>query len=130
MMNLEEAREFFKGDIFAKETGITIDEVEDGRAVCSLILEDWHMNAAGNAMGGVLFTLADFTFAVAANSSSDTLVVTASSTISFMSPGKGKELTCEASRLKDGRKNCFYEMKITDEAGTLISVVSATGTHI
>ncbi len=131
MMNLNEAREFFRGDIFAMETaGIHIDEVEDGRAVCSLEIEKKHMNAAGNVMGGVIFTLADFTFAVAGNSSSDSLTVTASSNISFLNPVKGKRLICEAARRKDGKKNCFYEMKVTDERGTDIAVVMATGTHI
>lgn len=65
---LTKVREQFKKDRFATEaTGITIEAVDENYAKCQLIVEEKHMNAAGSVMGGALFTLADFTFAVAAN---------------------------------------------------------------
>ena len=63
-MTLEETRAFFKDDVYATQvTGIVIDACGPNYAKCSLALESKHRNAAGQVMGGVLFTLADFAFA-------------------------------------------------------------------
>ena len=32
--------------------------------------------------------------------------------------------------LKDGKRNCFYEISVTDDQGTLVAVVSTTGAHL
>ena len=57
---LAEAREEFAGDRFAMGTGVRIEEVGDRYAKCSLQLTSRHLNAAGQTMGGAIFTLADF----------------------------------------------------------------------
>ena len=68
MTDVEEARAYFSNDKFAmKTTGIQIDDVKPLYAKCSLKITDAHKNAAGAVMGGAIFTLADFTFAVAVN---------------------------------------------------------------
>ena len=56
---LAEAREEFAGDRFAMGTGVRIEEVGDRYAKCSLQLTSRHLNAAGQTMGGAIFTLAD-----------------------------------------------------------------------
>ena len=62
---LEQIREFFAKDRFATDNGATIEEVDDGYAKCSLEIQPHHLNAANTVMGGAIFTLADFAFAVA-----------------------------------------------------------------
>lgn len=65
---LEESRAFFADDRFAMEAcGITIDEVTEDGARCSMPLTPLHLNAGGVAQGGAVYTLCDTTFAVAAN---------------------------------------------------------------
>lgn len=65
---LSEVQERFKKDLFATETtGIEIIDVGDHSAKCVLHLTSKHLNAMGAVMGGVIYTLADFAFAVAAN---------------------------------------------------------------
>ena len=76
-----------------------------------------------------MFTLADFTFAVAANFK-QTLTVTTVSQISYLGPVKGKILYGESKLIKDGKRNCFYQITITDDLGTEIAVVSTNGVHI
>ena len=45
MSALEEIRSRFQNDHFATDaTGIVIDSAEPGKAVCSLVLEEKHMN--------------------------------------------------------------------------------------
>lgn len=72
MPSLEEIRSRFQNDHFAMDaTGIVIDSAEPGKAVCSLTLEERHMNENHVPMGGAVFTLADFTCAIAANGYSE-----------------------------------------------------------
>lgn len=131
MTNLEKAREFFSKDLYATEaTGVEICELGDGYAKCKLDIKPHHMNAVGQVMGGVMYTLADFVFAVATNFDKDYVTVTTVSQISYFSPVKGKILYGETHMLKDGRTNCFYEINITDDLGTNIAKVTTTGNHI
>ena len=131
MSELERVREFFTGDVYATSvTGISIDEIGDKWAKCSLKLDSRHRNAAGQVMGGVMFTLADFTFAVATNRIHDAVTVTTSSNISFLGTVKGDMLFAETRLLKDGRRSCFYEVEIRDAVGTPVAAVSIVGTHI
>ena len=124
---LDKAREVFSGDLFATQTvGITIDEAEEGRAVCSLEIGERHLNANGIVMGGAIFTLADFAFAVASNIIN---MNTASlgSQITYLSPAKCSRLTAESKRVKEGRTTCYYVTDITDENGRHIAQVTTTG---
>ena len=66
MTKLEEARQIFAADKYATDaSGIVIEEVGENYAKCSMKLTDVHRNAFGGVMGGAIYTLADFTFAVA-----------------------------------------------------------------
>lgn len=130
MTELEEARRFFANDLYATEaTGIVIDEVGDGYAKCSLRLERKHQNAVGHVMGGVIFTMADFTFAVSTNCGGRVTVSTVAQ-ISHIASPKGDTLYSESRLLKDGHRTCFYEVEITDNTGALIATVSFCGTRI
>lgn len=124
------AREFFAGDKYSTErTGIIIDAVGEKYARCSLKLSDIHQNARGHVMGGVMFTLADFTFAVATNFEQD-ITVSVTANINNLSSPKGDTLIAQSRLIKDGKRNCFYEINITDNLGTPVSLVSITGAHL
>lgn len=130
MTELEEAREFFLSDRFAMvTTGIDIIEVAKHYAKCSLKIDERHVNATGHVMGGAIYTLADFTFAVATNFKQPVTVTTVSQ-ISYLGSPKGDELISESRMLKDGKRNCFFEIEIKDNLGNPVAVVSATGTHL
>ena len=127
MFTLDEAREYFKGDRYATElTGIVIDEVGDGYAKVSCRVTPGHLNARGVVMGGVLFTMADFAFAVAANCGSQE-VVSLQDNISYLSPVKGGVMTAEAKCIKSGRSTCLYEVTVTDESGRKAAYVTVSG---
>ena len=88
--NIDEAREFFTGDKFAMANGITIDELWEDGCLCSMELRADHRNAVGGVMGGVIFTLGDFAFAVASNNVHMTTVGQQVS-ISFLSGSIARE---------------------------------------
>lgn len=127
MKSLDEIREYFSGDLFAtKAAGAVIDEAEDGFARCSMELSDIHRNARGAVMGGAVFTLADFAFAVAANCGEKS-VVTLTSQISYLGTAKGGRLIAEAKRVKQGRSTGYYTVSVRDELGTPVAEVTGTG---
>ena len=130
MTDLERANEFFKNDLFAMPTtGIRIDAVGEKYARCSLLLDERHLNAAGRVMGGVYYTLADFTFAVASNFDQPP-TVTIVSQISYLGVPQDKKLISESRLIKDGRRTCVYEITITDGQNNPVAVVSTTGIHV
>ncbi len=123
----EKANAFFKADTYAVETtGIEILEVKPNYAKCRLSVMPKHLNAANTVMGGAIFTLADFTFAVAANSGG---VMTQSLTaqIAYLSVAKGRTLFAEANCVKDGKSTCYFIVDITDELGVKVASVTVTG---
>lgn len=127
MTYLDRAREYFAKDIFSTQLmGTEIVDVQEGYAKCSLALCKKHLNAEGNVMGGVLFTLADFAFAVAANLNQPT-TVSLSCQIAFLSPPRGKILIAEARRVRAGYSTCYYDVEVKDEEGNMVSVVGVTG---
>ena len=130
MTDLEEARSIFIKDTYAMiTTGIEIDEVGEKYAKCSLKLDERHCNATGQVMGGVMYTLADFVFAVAANFKQSVTVTTVSQ-ISYLGTVQGDILYGESKLIKDGKRNCFYQIMVTDNLGTEIAVVSVNGVHL
>ena len=124
---LTKAREFFIKDVYASTTtGITIDAAEPGYAKVSLEVGPQHLNALGLVMGGAIYTMADYAFAIASNIGGDT-VVTINSQISFLGSAKGKKLIAEAKPIKDGRSTCVYNIDVKDDLGTQVACVQVTG---
>ena len=131
MYDLEKVREFFSKDRYAtNQTGCEVLEADENYAKCSMPITDNHRNAYGGVMGGSIYTLADFAFAVATNFDKEFLTVSLVGQASFMNASRGSVLYAEAKLIKDGKTNCFYEVTITDDLDKVIAVVSFTGAHV
>lgn len=124
-MTLSELRNFFENDNFAMGIGCEIQSAEKGSAVVTVDIEEKHLNGNKVVQGGVIFTLADFACAVAANAE-ELAFVSADGSISYMSAGTGKKLIAEAKVLRSGKTLAFCEATITDENGKLIAKSSFT----
>ncbi len=128
MPSIEEIRNRFENDHFAMETtGVVIDCAEPGKAVCSLELEERHMNENNVPMGGAVFTLADIACAVAANGYSERKTVSQQASITFLAPAKGRRLTAEASCLREGHTTALYVVEVKDELGTYVAHATMNG---
>ena len=123
---IESAREFFYKDKFAVNTGITLDRLTDDEAECSLALNDDHRNAYGGVMGGVIFTLADFAFAVLSNQIHQ-LTVAQQVDIHYLSAPKGDKLFAKATCRKSGRTSSIINVDISDDAGRDVAQFIGTG---
>ena len=131
MYNLDELNEFFKNDIFAtKLLNAKILEANNDYAKCFFEITADHKNAKGVVMGGAIFSLADFTFAVATNQHEDYYTVSTTSNVNFIRPAFNGKLTAEAIKIKDGKTICFYDVNVYDDKNTLIAKINITGTHI
>ena len=123
---IDDARAFFINDRFATGNGMTLDEVDDTHAVCSLVLSERHRNANGGVMGGAIFTLADFAFAALTNDL-DRKTVAQQVSINYLAAPKGGRLVARAAYRKDGRSSCVVNVDVTDDAGRDIAQFVGTG---
>ena len=123
---IEEARAFFSNDRFATENGMTLDELDERHAVCSLVLAERHLNAQGGVMGGAIFTLADFAFAALTNDR-DRSTVAQQVSVNYLAAPKGGRLVATARWRKDGRCSCVVNVDVADDTGRDIAQFVGTG---
>lgn len=126
MSDIEKVREFFAKDRFATDNGAVIEQVGENSATVSMEIKEHHRNAVGIVMGGAIFTLADFAFAVASNHE-DSGTVSLSANITFLKASKGNKLIAKAECVRNGRTTCYYRVTVTDDTGTLIAEVTTSG---
>lgn len=124
--SIDEAREFFKNDKFATNSGVVLDELTDESCQCSLKLNENHKNAVGGVMGGVMFTLADFAFAVLSNNIHSPTVAQQVS-VNYLNAPKGEKLIAKAACKKNGRSSSIINVDIVDDTGRDIVQFVGTG---
>ena len=124
--NIEEARDFFSGDRYAVESGITLEKLPEGGSVCAMPLTAHHRNAEGGVMGGAIFTLMDFAFATA-SSNVHRPTVAQQVSINYLSAPKGSRLIARAACRKDGRTSCVYQVNVEDDQGRDVAQAVFTG---
>lgn len=105
---------------------MTLDELDEDRAVCSVVLGPRHRNAYGGVMGGVIFTLADFAFAAASNNLHKVTVAMQVS-INYLSAPKGEKLIATAKCIKDGKTSMVVNVDIVDDTGRDVAQFVGTG---
>ncbi len=125
-MDIEKIKKFFKNDRFVDGLGIKIVDAEAGQCECAAQIEEKHLNAGNVVQGGMIFTIADFTFAVAANCAHGN-VVSLTNSITYVRPPKGKTLIARAKERSATRRTCLYEVEVTDELNTPVALMNVTG---
>lgn len=123
---LEEAQVCFREDRFATGVGCVLDEVGENYAVASVEIRDEHRNGLGSVMGGLIFTLADFAFAVVANQQHYP-TVGLDGDIKFLSASKGAKLYARGTLVKTGRTTTVCRVDVTDDLGRDIALFIGTG---
>ncbi len=115
------SREFLQMDLVS---------CEPGRAVMRMTVREPMLNGHDICHGGLIFTLADSTFAFACNSRNK-VTVAAGCSIEFLKPGElGDVLTCEGvEQVLQGRHG-IYDMKVTNQRGEVIAVFRGKSAQI
>lgn len=110
-------------DRFALNNGIQLTEVGVGYARAEMTVGECHLNGGNVCQGGALFTLADLTFAAAANSHGK-LCLGINNQIHYVkSAFLGDHLTAECHEMSS-RKIHLLESKVTNQKGELIAMMT------
>ena len=118
-MNLAE---HLKNDRFADYIGIE-RVLCDGAWTAQLKIDDRHLNGLDAVQGGVIFTLADYAFAIASNTDGRTSVGLQTS-ISYLAPAKTDDVLIAGIREISRRRTVsVYEIEIRNTGtGALIAL--------
>jgi 3-hydroxyacyl-CoA dehydrogenase len=110
-------RELYARDPAAKELGIAIDSIEEGRVSLRMVVTDVMCNGHGIGHGGYVFALADTAAAYAFCSAGEAGVSTHSA-IDYVSPARvGQTLIAEARERHRSGKLGIYDVSVTSESG-------------
>ncbi len=119
--SLKGLKRWFKNDSFAARSGVKLVSVTTGKARAKLKLKRDHWNGVGTAMGGAIFTLADFAFAAAANSHG-TVSVAINAQITFMKAVRTGTLWAEAREVSKNHRLGSYTVEVKDDGGDLVAL--------
>ena len=121
-------------DNATRALGMTLDEIRPGYARMRMTVRPDMLNGHDLAHGGLIFTLADTTFAYACNSRNH-VTVAQGATIEFLAPGRvGDVLTAEGEERHAGGRTGVYDIKVTNQDGRTIALFRGKsfrlGTHV
>ena len=127
-------RELYARDSASQALGITLEEIRPGYARMKMTVRDDMVNGHDLAHGGLIFTLADSTFAFACNSHNH-VTVAQGATIEFLAPGRrGDVLTAEGREQYASGRTGVYDITVTAADGRTIALFRGKsfrlGTHI
>ncbi len=116
------AEVMWREDNASKWLGMKIEEVRPGYARLSMTVTANMVNGHNLCHGGLIFTLADSTFAFACNSHNQRAVA-AGCAIEFLAPAfLGDVLTAEGVEQALRGRTGVYDMKVTNQKSELIAV--------
>ena len=111
---------------YSQRQGISVDEIGPGYARTVKTIGPEDANPLGVTHGGVYFSLAD-TAGGSAMASHGYMAVTVNCTYNFMRSARiGDTLTAEAYEVKSGKTICVYDIRVTDQNGTLMGTGTFT----
>jgi acyl-CoA thioesterase len=103
---------------------------EPGRAVMRMAVREEMLNGHLICHGGLIFTLADSTFAFACNSHNK-VAVAAGCSIEFLKPGQlGDVLTCEGVEQALQGRHGIYDMRVTNQRGEVVAMFRGKSAQI
>ena len=126
MTKEELTRKMFEKDAYVKLSGIEIVEITDESATVRAKIGAEHLNANGAVQGGMLYTLADFAFAVFANHIHP-MTVTQGGHINYIRAAITDEVTATATeRIRSGH-NTVSEVLVRNGEGEVVCVCTFNG---
>lgn len=107
-------------DHFARHLNLQVLEAAPGHARVRIDIEKQHYNGVGIIHGGVIFTVADYAFAIACNRH-DQIAVAVNASISYITATKRKTLIAEAREITRGTKMASYDIRVSDDEGIIVA---------
>ena len=116
------AESMYGTDTCSKWLGMTLEDVRPGYARMRMPVRAEFLNGHGICHGGLMFTLADSTFAFACNSYTIPAVASGCA-IEFLKPVKGGDvLVAEGQEQTLSGRHGIYDIKVTNSGGEVIAM--------
>ncbi len=120
----------YEADVCSRALGFELAEVRAGYARMRATIRPDFLNGHGICHGGLIFTLADSTFAFACNSYNVNTVASGCS-IEFLRPAHGGDvLTAEAVEQTVSGRTGIYDIRVANGAGETVAMFRGKSAHI
>lgn len=126
MKDVAELKKFFVKDRYIRNNAIEIEEINTEYAICSAQINESHLNANDVVQGGMIYTIADFTFAVLSNYI-HSCAVSQSATITFLRPAACKKIFARSEELSATAHNCVHKVTVYDENNNTLAIAQING---
>jgi acyl-CoA thioesterase len=114
----------YSRDKTAQWLGMTLEEIRAGYARMCMPVRDEMTNGHGICHGGLIFTLADTTFAYACNSH-NVVAVAAGCSIEFLKPGqRGDVLVAEAHEVALSGRHGIYDIAVSRRVNAGLELIA------
>ncbi|MCX4165866.1 MULTISPECIES: hydroxyphenylacetyl-CoA thioesterase PaaI [Paraburkholderia] len=124
------AQSMYAADRCSKALGFELLEVRPGYARMRMTVRDDFLNGHEICHGGLIFTLADSTFAFACNSYNVNTVASGCS-IEFLRPVPGGDvLTAEAVEQTLSGRTGIYDIRVTNQTGEAVAMFRGKSAQI
>lgn len=120
------ARYFDEAVTFSRHIGAKVVEVEPGRAVCRIGVEDLHLNGNGTLHGGVYASLIDNAMGLSVAALVGLRTATIALNVHFLGAVRGGAITCESKVVHRTRRLATVEASVRDDAGELVAMGTGT----
>ncbi len=113
-------------DLFSQWLGIEILEINEGYCKTKMMVRKEMINGLGIVHGGIVFSLADSTFAFACNNRNN-LSVALDTSINFLKPVHVDDiLTAETKEIHNGKSTGLYQITIMNQNDHIVALFKGT----
>ena len=120
---LDHLTQYFNEEVaFSRHIGAKDEDVERGRSIISIDVEDIHLNGAGTLHGGVYASLMDTSMGLSVLALVGVRTATIQMNVHFLGAISGGRITCESEVLHRTRRTATAEAKVNDAEGNLVAL--------
>jgi uncharacterized protein (TIGR00369 family) len=116
------ARYFDEEVTFSKHIGAKVEDVEPGRSVVYIEVEDFHLNGAGTLHGGVYASLIDNAMGLSVLALVGVRTATIEMNVHFLGAVREGRITCHSQVVHRTRRTATAEAKVHDADRNLVAM--------
>ena len=120
---LDQLARYFNEEVtFSRHIGAKVAEVQRGRSVVYIDVEDVHLNGAGTLHGGVYASLIDNAMGLSVLAFVGVRTATIEMNVHFLGAVNEGRITCESEVVHRTRRTATAEAKVHDSNGNLVAM--------
>ena len=120
---LDHLAQYFNEEVtFSRHIGAKVKDVQPGRSVISIDVEDIHLNGAGTLHGGVYASLIDNAMGLSVLALVGVRTATIEMNVHFLGAVGGGRIICKSQVVHRTRRTATAERKLQDAQGNLVAM--------